>query len=373
MQFTTTKKNLESALHAAQQAVNPRNPLPILTGVLLTVKDDNLTITGTDLENTISRTVTVEEIVDEGQVVIPAKQFYELVKRLPDISVTIETTEDGVKITYGKQKAQIKTFKVEEYPVISKPDDPVTIELDTEELLNAIRKVYFAAADDITQGILSGVLFRFSPFGMELAATDRHRLNWHTIAAEADDAKDVVIPKQTLEKIIRLFQAFQDGKTTITVGENLVQFASNGLSIYSRIMSGQYPAFEKFVPKEFHAECTFNTKEILGALDRASLMTSKNHAPIARLIIKDGLFNIKAENETGYVDESFNVEHEGAVDMYFQTKYLQESLSVAGKKATMKFCNNKIAKIEEEDFYSVIIGVVISQNVTEESQEQKTA
>ncbi|MBF7084604.1 DNA polymerase III subunit beta [Desulfallas sp. Bu1-1] len=270
MYITTTKKALEEAIYAAQRVAPTNPPLPVLSGVLLSAKGEKLTITGTSLNTTIISSIAPEEILDEGEAVLPAKHFYELVKRLPDGIITLIKEEGHVKVLYGKQQANVKYSPPEEFPVLPEITG-VEVEIDTESLRGALQKVTFACATDEIHGILTGVFFCATPFGVEFVASDRYRLSYVNVDIAVGDSEfKVSIPKTALEQL----KLFPDKKIKTVIGENMVAFQGENLLVASRLLTGKFINYNAF-SKEFDSECVVNSQELLDTLSRAALLENR--------------------------------------------------------------------------------------------------
>ncbi len=356
MQITVQKKALEKMLNASTQSVNPKSPINAIQGVLLTAKGDTIKMTGTDLDITIT-SIGEAEVIDEGDVLIPAKRLSDLVKNLPDGSINMESKEESVEIHYGKkQKSTIKTFPVEEFPATEQPDSLISAKFNTGEFLSAVSKVYFAAADEESRPVLMGVLFNFTPFGLDIIATDTHRLNIISTPSETDE-KQVVVPKRTIEKIIRLCK---DEEITVSVGESIVQFAAGNVIISTRQIAGKFPPHNTIIPKEFSTECEIDTKEILGSLNRAVFMVPlTKQIPVVNLSIADNTFTVNAQDDNSELNESYDCNQTGdELNISFSTKYLHDLLSVINSnKVTLKF-NGNLCYVQHDNFCSVVVAVV---------------
>ncbi len=350
MEFTTTRQTLEEVLYAAQRAVNPRSPLPIATGVLLSAKNERLTATGTDLEITISKSVAIERVTDEGSIVVPGK-FYEIVKRLPKGPVHIKTGNNEITITYGKQQVKASTLPVNEFPKAPTIESKSNIVLDTSDFINAIEKVYFACSS--THPNLAGVFFDITPSGVEFVATDSHRLNQTHLSGIGLEAQ-AIVPRRALEET----KVLQGERTAITVGENLIAFASDNVTIVSRIVDGNYINYKIVIPREISTRIKICTNELISTLDRAVLL-QKEGVPMVFLNIKNGEMAVSAINESFSLNETLQLaEHEGkAIKVCFNTKYLLDSLKVCDEDPYLCFSTGPSIKIEDEDFSSLILAI----------------
>ena len=350
MNITTTKKVLEGAIYAAQRVAPTTAPLPLLSGVLLSATGKNLTVTGTNLNTTVVCTITPEEIIDEGEVVLPAKHLYELVKRLPDGPVNLTQEKDCVKIFYEKQQASVRFYASDDFPVVPKEKDIETIEVNIEALRSATQKVAFACSDDQVQGNLTGVHFSVTPFGVELVATNRHRISYVNVSdiAVGNDFK-ITIPKSTIEQL----KLFPDKTIKIAFDESMVVFEGENLLIVSSLLAGRFFDHNS-LPRDFTSECTIKTKELLATLNRVALISKK-----VCLSSKMDSLIITAEGEKGWVCESIEIRHAGKpINIVLSAEYLIDALSVSGNKVTLKFLDARACQVECGNFYCFIMAMV---------------
>ncbi|MCL6479596.1 MAG: DNA polymerase III subunit beta [Peptococcaceae bacterium] len=355
MEFNVTKQTLEPILFAAYRAVNTSSPMAALTGILLSLKGGKLTATGTDLEIAVSASVDVEAI-DEGTALLPASHFYELVKRLPDgpLSFSIEST---AVIRHSSRKWEVTTLPVDEYPDIPNVEGgKVTVK--TVEFLNALRKVKDVCINDPARPVFGGVYFNITPFGLEMVATDTHRINWTYVPASGDDAQ-AIVPGKVLGEIMRVVKSDQ---TDIIIGSNLAKFISGDMVVVSRLISGKYPDAVGMVPTSFDGKTKINVSELIDTLNRVSLLTSKeNNRSTAKLNITGGTFVVDATNEVGSLHEKLKCTHEGKpVEMNFNVEYLIEPLRFCSEP-TLCFVSTgrtPCLKIDDNGFYSMVLPII---------------
>lgn len=368
MNITTTRKALEEAIYAAQRVAPTTAPLPALTGVLLSARGEKLTITGTNLNTTIINTIIPEEIIDEGEVVLPAKHLYELVRRLPDGSINVVQEEDCVKVFYGKQQVTIKFYAANEFPVVPQKKG-AEIEINTEVLLNALQKVTFACTTDEIHGILTGVHFSATPFGVEFAASDKHRISYVSVSdiMVGENEFRVTVPKSTIDQL----KLFPDKTIKATIGENMIAFQGENLLIVSRLLVGKFFDYNS-LPRSFSSECTIKTREFTETLNRAALLNEK-----VCLEGKKDLLIVTTEGEKGSLCESIEMEHTGElIDIAFNVKHLIDALNVSGTSTKLKFLDKRACQVEYGNYYCFIMArekKAASSTKTASSADKKSA
>ena len=225
MKIICTRQNLIQGVTTAQRGVSPKNPLPILSGILLSAKDNQLELKATDLEMGIQCTVPAN-IQEEGSIVLPAKYLVEIVRRLPDTPIQIET-EQGINavIRYGQSEITINGFESEEFPAFPAPQGNDTFSLPEEELKEILRQILFATSNDENRPVFTGVLMEMSEGDLRLIATDTHRLALREEkVADIAGEKNIIIPGKALNELSRVIGA-PDRKVDISLGDNQIIFS----------------------------------------------------------------------------------------------------------------------------------------------------
>ncbi|RYD05612.1 hypothetical protein N752_08420 [Desulforamulus aquiferis] len=176
MKIICTRQNLVQGVSTSQRGVSAKSPMPILSGILLSAKGNTLTLEATDLEMGIQCTIPCN-VQEEGSIVLPAKYFGEIVRRLPDSPIQIESAEgENAIIHYGQSEIAINGFSADEFPVFSNPQGNTSFTMPEEELKEYLRQVLFATSSDENRPVFTGILLEISNGILRLVATDTHRL-----------------------------------------------------------------------------------------------------------------------------------------------------------------------------------------------------
>lgn len=360
MKFTASKETLESALFAARRAINLNSPLGILKGIHMTVRGDQLTVVGTDAELTIRHTAEVE-VVSEGDVIVNVG-ICDLVKRLPAGStVEVERVEDGILVRYSGNEARIGVYGGE-FPAVPSVSGS-GIEVDAAKFLNAVSQVHFACYLGFDKPVLTGVLFKAMPFGLELAATDAVRVNWAYLPADGGDEIEAIIPKNMLEETLKVLSG---DKVTICIRDNFVVFRSGPVDIFSRTIAGKFPDYKMVTPPNYYTRVRVKTKVLMDALNRAVLILDEQNVSSTELKVGGGKITVSAFGVNGSIVETMEADDcEGEpASIRFNTRYLMESVKAVNEKdVTIYFAEHlsrTMAKIvdTEENYYSIIVAMV---------------
>ncbi|MEK5477534.1 DNA polymerase III subunit beta [Paenibacillus sp. FSL R5-0407] len=341
MKITILKQWLNEAIQHVSKAISSKTTIPILTGVKLDVTDQGVTLTASDIDTTIQASIPAEtqdgaEIVKierTGSVVLPAKFFVEIIKKLPKDEVSIETDASfTTTIKSGKTKIDMVGMDPEEFPVVPALSDGQTISIPGSDLKDLIKETAFAISTNESSPILTGVKWELQPGKLNLLATDRHRLA--TAAMEIDEKvkpATFVISGKTLNELIKIIPD-KGEPVGISVSKSQVLFRIGEVQFYSRLLDGTFPDTSKIVPTSFKSELVVKTKSLVEALDRAFLMAREEKTNIVRIeAAGESAVSIEsASSGLGKVNEQLEAESiDGdAVRISFNCKYMLDALKV---------------------------------------------
>jgi len=376
MKFTIEKSALLHAVQTVQRFVSPRNPLPILSGILLKLKEDELNLLATDLEIGIKFNLNVNGL-ENGSIVLPARQFSELVRRLPETSIEITTTgEDyGALIKYGKSEAHLYGFSSDEFPALPAYEgNSFTIK---ESLFkNMLKKVLFAVGSNENRPIFTGVLMELKEESIFITASDTHRLSMYNCNfADLKDfqckiQKDVIVPGKTLSEIARL-PGGDDRELEVTVSENQIffslsdcvsdkrQLSGSRIVIMSRLIEGRYPDLSGAIPVDFKAVAEVCVEDLTEAVERASLLVQETTQVIKLEFLREKLI-VSSYTETGCIYEEISSLLEGEeMTIYFNARYLNDLLKVIEHGEVLFYlsgpASGSVVKIKGDDCFKSLI------------------
>ncbi|WP_066634182.1 DNA polymerase III subunit beta [Desulfolucanica intricata] len=329
MNFISTKNNLLYAIQTVQRAVSPKNPLPILSGILFKASGNSLTLQATDLEMGIECSVPVK-VIKEGHIVLPARYIIDIIRKLPDCDIDFNSNDliNSVTIKYLNSQANIHGFSAEEFPIIPNTDTGQTILFENNFLKQILKQVIFATGTDENRPIFNGVLFEFNENNLTLVATDTHRLATISVQSEtlSNEIFSVIVPAKTLSELIKI-TSNQDDQLKITITENQIFFIMNDIKITSRLINGRFPNYKQVIPQSYISVINLNLKEILEAVERASSLNDSN----SQLIKLDCAYNnyivVSTSNEAGQIYEEIPAVVEGEpIQIFFNSRYLIDAL-----------------------------------------------
>lgn len=329
---------LKEAVNQVVKAVSLRTTIPILTGIKIAVTKDQCILTGSDadlsIQSFIPRTIDDQEIyqpITQGNIVLPAKYFSEIVKKLPTDKIEIEVTEQFVtSIRSGNSEFHLNGLNADEYPQLPELDEDQTFRMSTGSFKNMIRQTAFAVSTQESRPVLTGVLWILENEELTFVATDSHRLAKRQEKVQTSDNlsfKNVVIPGKSLHELQRLLDHEHD-LIDIVVTKNQILVKADRLLFYSRLLEGTYPDTERIIPKEVKTEIVLDAQPFLQAIERASLL-AKDGKHIIKLQSLETEIEVTSNTpEVGRVSEKVGIHsNEGEeVKIAFNAKYLLDAL-----------------------------------------------
>jgi DNA polymerase-3 subunit beta len=334
MKITCERTNLANALGVAGRAVSARNTLPILANVLLETADDRLKLTATDLDTAI-RTVIPATVAENGQTAVPAHLLNDVVSKLPDAPVTLEAQDGKVSVRCGKSDYTVLSLPAEDYPAVPEVNDGVEVALPQGTLKEMLRLTTFAASKEETRSLLMGVLFEARGNTLTLVATDTHRLAWKQapIGQELSTPITAVVPAKPLVELERVLRDSSEETVTVKIGNSQAQFQTADVALVSRLLDGQFPNYEKVIPKNPERKLTFERDAMLAAVRRVYII-ARGAAEKAILTTKGDVLEITAESpEAGKAYEEVPISMDGDdLTIAFNARYLQEVLGILNEE-----------------------------------------
>lgn len=337
MKFSILQQDLLPALQTVSRSIGIRSNLPVLDNICLTAESKRLKIAATNLEIGVIKFVNIE-IEIEGELTVPAKTLLEIVSGLKG-RIDIETEGEILSIQSDKFKASINGISATEFPAIPLPEkEGVAIE---KSVLMGCAQVLFACAVDEGRPVLTGVLSDFSRKNVNFVATDGFRLAHRVIEVENSEVFKTLIPKKTFEEVLRVVSEEEDGNILVSTSENQNQiiFSVNDTIISSRLIEGQFPAWEKIIPSKIVSSVILKKDEILKIIKLASIF-AKNEANVLIISLKkDSLIIKSSTKELGSQENEIETELNGEeMEIAFNSRFLIDAISnCPGIQLSMEF------------------------------------
>ncbi len=343
MKINILREELNQAIQQVSRAISSRTTIPILSGIKIEVDARGVTFTASDTEISIQSFVptekedlTIVEVIQPGSVVIPAKFFTEMIRKLPSSQVEIQVKENFITwIRSGTAEVQLVGLDPEEYPQLPDLEEDNKVSIASDLLKTMIRQTTFAVSTSETSPILTGVFWQFDSNYLKLIACDRLRMASREASIQTSDQWDpktsIVISGKSLNELNKLLPD-QTLLIDIVVADNQVLFKIDSLQFFTRILDGTYPDTSKLIPSSFSTELTINTRKLADAIDRAYLLSREEKTNIVKIIMKDEqtLEVSSSSSELGKVTEQVDVEQLTGelISISFNSKYMLDALKV---------------------------------------------
>lgn len=369
MKFSCDKISLLNAVNKVIKGVTPHTTLPILQGILLTAKDNKLVMYSTDMEIGIECKVDAE-IVEEGSIVVSSKVFSDLVRKLPENTIYFTTDQDYiVNIKCGLSEFTISGNSSEEFPDIPEVLKEITFSINQNVLKEMIKMTSFCVAQDMTRPILTGILMEISKNTINMVALDGYRMaikkyiSEDLLLKEFDDFS-VVIPGTTANELVRIMED-NDDNVYVSFTGNQILFEINDTKVISKLLDGNYMNYKAVIPKDFKSIVIIEKDDLIGAIDRASLLAS-NKSNLIKFTFNERELIISSNSEKGKMSERVNIDIEGnLIEIAFNSRYLLEALRVIdSEKIKMNMINSInpmiITPVEDDDYLYMVLPVKLN-------------
>jgi DNA polymerase III subunit beta len=322
MKFLCEKSTLQEAISTAQKAVTGKSTMNILEGILLIAKNNELTLIGSDIDLSIETKIAAD-VIEEGSIVVDSKLFGELIKKLPNSEVQVETIENtALEVTCQKSKAVLKYMNSEDFPSLPKINENMIFNVSQKLLRNMIRGTIFATAQDEIRPILTGVKFEIKDRKLNLVALDGLRLALRSEQVENDSTISSVIPGKTLSEISKILEDSED-VVNITFTPNHILFNLGSTKVISRLLEGEFINYNSIIPDEYNLKVTVKRNEFLDCIERASLMAKEGNTNLVKLNIQDDQIVITSDSQLGKAREELNALMQGEpLKIAFNARFL---------------------------------------------------
>lgn len=370
MKFTVNRTAFIKELNDVSRAIAARTTIPVLTGLKLVVNPNGITLTGSDSDISIETTLSIADqtaalnIEQTGAIVLPARFFIDIVKQLPDQTLTLElTTGFQTKITSGSASFTINGLDPNTYPNLPEIEATNSITISAEQLKEVISQTVVAVSNQESRPILTGIHFNLTDNEFVAVATDSHRLAQRKIKLNGETVAnaDVIIPGKSLNELAKMLENVED--VEMRIAENQVLFILGKTLFYSRLLEGNYPDTTRLIPKESDTIVTFNASELLSAINRASLLSHASRNNVVKLEIDANGAKITGNSpDVGKVEEVLNVKTQegGDLAISFNPDYMKDALRSFGNvdievKFTVPLRPFTLVPVEDRDSFIQLI------------------
>lgn len=332
MKIQIKKDSLLHGVSVVSRAVSTKNTLPILNGILLETTHEALKLRTTDLDLGIE-CVVAAQVLEPGKIVVPARHFNELVRRLPEITIKINKNdnESSITIRYGNSDMVINCYDAEQFPQTPPVNAKNTFHIDSDLLKKMIKQVSVTVSTDHTRPIFTGVLLETEDNLIKMVSTDTHRLSYHHGPMEKAPGEKIkaIIPGKSLTELSRLLE--EDELVKVFLGDSQAQFLTTKINLITRLIEGQFPNYSQVIPVVWNTRMRLKKEDLAGATERAVLLSYDDKRPkssIIKLDVKGNTLIITSQSpEIGRIREEIPVYTEGeSAEITLNGKYLTDIL-----------------------------------------------
>ncbi|WP_026651415.1 DNA polymerase III subunit beta [Butyrivibrio proteoclasticus] len=366
MKFVCSKSNLVNGLQIVSKAVPSKTTMSILECILVDTTEGMIKFMANDMELGI-QTIVEGNIVDRGFIAIDAKIFFDIVRKLPDNEVTIESdSSNKVTISCEKAKFNIIGRKGDDFthlPSIERIDG-VTVSQFT--LRNVIQQTIFSISENDTNKMMAGELFEVDGDNLKLVSLDGHRISIRKVKLGNNYAyKKVVVPGKALGEISKILGDSTEKMVNIFFTDKHVLFEFDKTTVVSRLIEGEYFSIDQMLSSDYETKMTINRKELLECIDRATLLVKEGDKKPVIISIVDGKMELKINSAIGSMDEEIDIEKQGKdLLIGFNPKFLIDALRVIEDEVVDIYLVNPKAPCFIRDKESTYVYLVLPVNFT---------
>lgn len=375
MKFIVSSDLLYRNLSAISGVMGTNSTMPILDNFLVTIEGNQLKLTASDLDSTMTSVIELDNVEGEGSVAVPAKILLETLKLMPDMPLVfaIDTENNVLKFTSANGEYGAPCFPSDEYPKVKPIQEPQTFEIRAAVLQRAISKTIFATGNDELRPNMMGILCELSSDYVTFVATDAHKLvRYRNVEVKTEDFTSLILPKKPMAHLKGILSNIADTvRVDYSQSTHHIRFSFGNFELYSSLKEGKYPNYEAVIPKENPNVLTIGRDEFLKSIRRLGNYSSQSTFQV-RLTLSDKGLELTAEDmDFSYKgSESITCDYQGApMEIGFNSRFLREmvenldvdviqmSFSMPTRAALITPVN---AQDENEDVLMLIMPVMLN-------------
>ena len=363
MKIICTKQNLAKGVSIVSKAVPSKTTMPILECILIDASTDVIKLTANDMELGIETSID-GEIIERGILALNAKIFAEIVRKLPDNEIIIDTQGDNqALITGGKAKFKIASLPGDEFSYLPNIEKDALITGSEFTLKEVIPQTIFSIADSDTNKMMTGELFEIEDNILKVVSLDGHRISIRKIELKDSYApKKVIVPGKTLQEISKIIGGEAEADVDISFTKNHIVFEFDRTIVVSRLIEGEYFRIDQMLSSDYETKVKINKRELLECIDRATLLIKEGDKKPLIIDIRDESMEFKIKSQVGSMDEDIMCIKEGKdLLIGFNPKFLIEALRVIeDEEVDLYFMNAKapcFIKDEAQSYIYLILPV----------------
>jgi DNA polymerase-3 subunit beta len=363
MKFSVNQQDLQQALNYCQGVIEKRSTLPILSNILLDVKNSNLTITATDLDLIFIHQIENVEVIEEGSTTTVSSTIYDIIRKLSaGKKINLSLTENKLKVESEKSLFNLNCMSAAEFPLTDENFNQNEFSIKSKHFLKLLNKCKFSVSNDETRHYLSGIFFHQTQVEdknfLTAAATDSHRMSISKIKLENKvEFEPIILPKKTIFQLCSLLENY-DGDVKISNIKSKIKFEINNSILISKLIDGKFPNYIQVIPKNNQKKLEIDLKLFLDSVDRVASVSLDKKDGVKFNMSKD-LLKLSVNNtNSGDGKESLNVKFDHDLEISFNSRYLIDVASqLDGEKIEIFFNDTGSPALikDPSDFDSIFV------------------
>ena len=371
MKISIEKNSIFKTLSHVQSIVEKKNAIPVLSNILIEAKNNILTLSATDMDVSITETVNCN-VIDPGSVTVSAHTLYDIIRKIPEGNEIEFISNDGKRfsIRSGKSKFSLACLPKEDFPIIEVNQLKSELIIDAQVLLNLIDKTKFAISNEETRYFLNGIYFHKKKIEnkdfLSLVATDGHRLAKieYAYVNDLENLPGVIIPKKTINELCKLLSDCNNS-VKINLDPNKIIFYIDKIVLISKLIDGNFPDYERVIPKNNDNVLTIKRNIFCEAIDRVSTIID-DKSPSIKFKLLENLMNMSSiDSESGSATEDIETKYNGPqIDIGFNSKYILEMINhLDDEEVVLQFNDSSSPVIATETSNPDLIYVLMPMRV----------
>lgn len=366
MKLICSKTNLLKSVNIVMKAVPSKTTMPILECILIDASTDSIKFITNDMELGIE-TIVEGEVLEKGIIALDAKIFSEIIRKLPDNDVKIETDNNmQAFISCEKARFNISGKSGEDFSYLPYVEKEESIVISQFSLKEIIRQTIFSIAANENNKMMTGELFEINENILKVVSLDGHRISIRKIELkDIYSNKKVVVPGKTLIEVSKILSGETEDHVSIFFTDNHIVFEFDNTTVVSRLIEGEYFRIDQMLSSDYETKVEINRKELLNCIDRATLLVKEGDKRPIIITIEDGTMDFKINSAAGSMDEQIDIVKEGKdIKIGFNPKFLIDALRVIDDETVSLYLVNPKAPCFIRDENQNYIYLILPVNFT---------
>ena len=330
MKLTCEQQTLVKALNIVSKAVTSRTTIPILKGILMKAENNKLMLSSSDLEISIETEISAQ-IETDGSIVVSAKLFNDIIRKIPQGSIILDVDENGrIMIISGYSEFTLQGLEVDEFPKITNEEKGKEMIFEKELIRNMIKGTCYAASIDESRGIITGVLMEISKDNLTMVALDGFRMAIKRETVKNEKEIEIVIAARIMNEIGKILNENEDDEDVkIIADDKKVVFVLKDTRIVARLMEGKFIKYKDILPKNNRIKIKINKNDLMDSVERSSIIAREGKNSFIKFRMEEKRLIITSNSEEGSTKEEIKIEKEGEnIEIGFNAKYMADTLRI---------------------------------------------